>query len=94
MATSADEHNLANAEITEDPTADPEADRSKFLAILVECLAKLDEVSGDSLVFISYRMKIYTEYNLATWHIMVEFTDLNISEFEFLNLKDLAKFNN
>lgn len=44
MAASADEHNLANAEITEDATADPEADRSKFLAILVECLAKLDEV--------------------------------------------------
>ena len=94
MATSADEHNLANAEITEDPTADPEADRSKFLAILVECLAKLDEVSGDSLVFISHRMKIYTEFNLATWHIMVKFTDGNISEFECLNLKDFEKFNN
>ena len=75
MATSADEHNLANAEITEDPTADPEADRSKFLAILVECLAKLDEVSGDSLLIISHRMKIYTGFNLGTWHIMVKFKD-------------------
>lgn len=40
-----DEQNLANLEISEDPTADPEADRSRFLAILVECLAKLNAVS-------------------------------------------------
>ena len=45
MVASEDEQNLANLEITEDPTVDPELDRSRFLAILVECLAKLDAVS-------------------------------------------------
>jgi len=39
-----DEQHLSSQEISEDPAADPEQDRSKFLAILVECLAKLDEV--------------------------------------------------
>lgn len=45
MVSSMDEHNLAFQEISEDPTVDPELDRSKFLAILVECLAKLEAVS-------------------------------------------------
>ena len=30
---------------------------------------------------IPYRMKIYTEVNLATWLRLVNFTELNISEF-------------
>ena len=30
-------------------------------------------------------MKIYTEYNLVTWLILVEFMELNISEFLFWN---------
>ena len=30
---------------------------------------------------IPYRMKLYTEFNLATWLRLVKFTDLNISEF-------------
>ena len=29
----------------------------------------------------AYRMKIYTEFNLATWPKMVKFTELNISKF-------------
>lgn len=45
MVASEDEQNLANMEISEDPTVDPELDRSRFLAILVECLAKLNAVS-------------------------------------------------
>ena len=30
---------------------------------------------------VPYRMKIYTEFNLATWLKLVKFTELNISEF-------------
>ena len=33
-----------------------------------------------------YRMKIYTEFNLATWLRLLKFTELNISEYLFLNL--------
>ena len=30
---------------------------------------------------IPYRMKIYTEFNLATWLRLVKFMEINISEF-------------
>ena len=36
-------------------------------------------------VNISYRMKIYTEFNLDTWLRLVKFTELNISKFWVLN---------
>ena len=32
-----------------------------------------------------YRMKIYTEFNLATWLRLVKFTELNIGKFWLLN---------
>ena len=32
-----------------------------------------------------YRMKIYTEYNLLTWLRIVNFMQLSVSEFLFLN---------
>ena len=34
-----------------------------------------------SKIIYPYRMKIYTEFNLATWLRLVKFTELNISEF-------------
>ena len=37
------------------------------------------------IVCVPYRMKIYTEFNSATWLRLVKFTELNISEFWFLN---------
>lgn len=50
MGASANEQNLANLEIYEDENANPEEDRSHFLAILVECLAKLNEVMAVHLL--------------------------------------------
>ena len=39
---------------------------------------------------ILYRWKIYTEFNLATWLRLVNFTELNISEFWFLNFNYIS----
>lgn len=44
VTASAAELDLANKEIVEAPNANPEEDRSHFLAILVTCLAKLNEL--------------------------------------------------
>ena len=39
---------------------------------------------------IPYRMKIYTEFNLATLPRMVKFKELNVSEFLFLNFSYIS----
>ena len=38
----------------------------------------------DFVNYIPYWMKIYTEFNLATWLRLAKFMELNISEFLFL----------
>lgn len=44
VTSTAVEQDFSNLDLTEDESVDPESDRSKFLAILVECLARLNEV--------------------------------------------------
>ena len=39
---------------------------------------------------IPYRMKICTEFNLATWLRLVEFKNFNISEFGFINFNCIS----
>ena len=39
------------------------------------------------IVLLPYRLKLYTEFNLATWPRMVKFTELSIREFRFLDVK-------
>ena len=42
-------------------------------------------IDGSQVGEPTYRMKIYMDFNLATWLRSVNFTELNISEFLFLN---------
>ena len=39
------------------------------------------------IVLLPYRLKLYTEFNLATWPRMDKFTELSIREFRFLDDK-------
>ena len=35
-------------------------------------------------------LKLYTEFNLATWARMVNLTELSIREFQFLDVKSIS----
>ena len=43
-----------------------------------------------SIIVIPYRMKIYTEYNLAPYLRFVKFMELNINDFSFLNFNSIS----
>ena len=40
-----------------------------------------DNLTANTSLYLPYRMKIYTEFNLATWLRLVKFMELNISEY-------------
>ena len=42
-------------------------------------------IDGSQVGEPTYRMKIYMDFNLVTWLRNVNFTDLNIGEFSYLN---------
>ena len=42
-------------------------------------------IDGSQVGEPTYRMKIYMDFNLVTWLRNVNFTELNISEFSYLN---------
>ena len=50
----------------------------------LHCHTNLRDIFIISMVWICHRMKIYREFNLVTWLRLVNFMELNISEFCFL----------
>ena len=59
--------------------------RFLMMLVIIQRRKALEDLSG----MIPYRIKIYTKFNLATGLRLVKFTELNISEFLFMNFNYL-----